>query len=233
MALSFYAARTALPVARVVPAELQDHSISQSPVKKLSYFGYEFEVPWSDLDESQTTLHPKTKPQFMVDLHFHSGLQLIVSAVPPENWVNGLAQDFKVPKQRITLNFGRSDYDVEKTILEFSPDNMHYWSLLPRVHYRDQFLLMIKSIAAMKSAETGIFNIRNQGFQGFQQGNPKQRPPSIYIHLFDKFGSIEFTLVGKDYSDPEGITQSQINRIVESLRRSAVGSAAIGENTNH
>ena len=81
MALSFYAARTALPVARVVPAELQDHSISQSPVKKLSYFGYEFEVPWSDLDESQTTLHPKTKPQFMVELHFHSGLRLIVESL--------------------------------------------------------------------------------------------------------------------------------------------------------
>jgi len=37
---------------------LKDTSVSEAPGTKLSYFGYEFEVPWSDLDESQTKLYP-------------------------------------------------------------------------------------------------------------------------------------------------------------------------------
>jgi hypothetical protein len=60
IALSFYAARTALPVARIVPTELKDHSVSQSPGTKLTYLGYEFEVPWNDLDETKTGCIPRT-----------------------------------------------------------------------------------------------------------------------------------------------------------------------------
>jgi len=59
--LSFYAARKAPPVARVVPTDLKDQSVSEAPGKKLSYFGYEFQIPWSDLDEAQTKLYPKDK----------------------------------------------------------------------------------------------------------------------------------------------------------------------------
>src|SRR5207253_4753487 len=41
------------PIVRVAPAQLTDFSISRSPVRKLSYFGYEFEVPWNDVDEAK------------------------------------------------------------------------------------------------------------------------------------------------------------------------------------
>jgi len=37
-----------------VPMELSDQSISDLPGRKLSYFGYEFEVPWNDLNEEKT-----------------------------------------------------------------------------------------------------------------------------------------------------------------------------------
>jgi hypothetical protein len=60
--LSFYAARKAPPIARVTPTDLKDQSLSQTPGKRLSYFGYEFEIPWSDLDETQTKLYPKDQP---------------------------------------------------------------------------------------------------------------------------------------------------------------------------
>src|SRR5579863_9482415 len=85
--LSFYAARKALPVARIVPTELKDHSVSQAPGTKLSYLGYEFEVPWNDLDEAKTVLYPKDKPQkTRVVLAFQSGLRLMVTAVPPREF---------------------------------------------------------------------------------------------------------------------------------------------------
>src|SRR5690349_11883015 len=34
------------PAVRLAPAQLTDLSISRSSGRKLSYFGYEFEVPW-------------------------------------------------------------------------------------------------------------------------------------------------------------------------------------------
>jgi hypothetical protein len=40
VALSFYAAQKVPPVARVVPTDLKDNSISQAPGLKLSYVGY-------------------------------------------------------------------------------------------------------------------------------------------------------------------------------------------------
>src|SRR6476620_3508106 len=102
VALSFYAARKALPIARVVPADLKDKSVSPTPGRNLSYFGYEFEVPWSDLDETQTKLYPKDKPnKTRVDLHFRSGLRLLVTAIPPGSWATELSKDFNVPPQRV------------------------------------------------------------------------------------------------------------------------------------
>src|SRR2546429_1773968 len=50
-----YLARKA-PVVRVAPAQLRDFSISRSPGRKLSYFGYEFEVPWNDVDEAKSEI---------------------------------------------------------------------------------------------------------------------------------------------------------------------------------
>ncbi len=71
-ALSYYAARKAPAVARIVPTELKDQTVSQAPGSRLSYFGYEFEVPWNDIDETQTKFYPKDKPTRVV-LVFRSG----------------------------------------------------------------------------------------------------------------------------------------------------------------
>lgn len=220
VALSFYAARKAPAVARIVPAELKDTSVSQAPGTKLSYFGYEFEVPWNDLDETQTTLYPKDKPEkTRVDLHFRSGLRLWVTAIPPRSWVKELATDFKVAPEKIESSFGRSDYAFVKTLYEFTPDKMHHWAFMGRGEMRDEFLLMTKSIALSRAAETGIFDVQNQSYKGFQQGNPQVRPYGIEVHLFSDDGSVEMIFFQKDYKNPAGVTQPEINRIVQTLHK--------------
>ena len=84
---------------------------------------------------------------------------------------------------------------------------------------RDQFLLIIKSIALPKSAETGIFNVHTQSFQGFQQGNPQFRKDHIRVELYSDEGSLEMLFLQKDYRNSEGVTQPEINRIVQSLHK--------------
>jgi hypothetical protein len=222
VAFSFYAARNAPPVARVVPTDLKDSTVSAVPGEKLSYFGYEFEIPWSDLDETQTRLYPTASSEkCKVDLHFHSGLRLVVTAIPPKEWVNGLAEKMRVSPQRIYFILGSADYPLVRTVYEFTPDKMNHWAFSSQVQGREEFLLTVKSIAMLKSANTGIFNIQNEHFKGFQEGNPQVRQDGIALQLFSDEGSIEFIFLQRDYQNSVGVTQPEINRIVRSLRRTS------------
>lgn len=223
VALSFYAAKTAPAVASVVPVDLSDKSISAAPGTKLSFFGYEFEVPWTDLDETKTALNPKDKAdQTRVDLHFRSGLRLWVSVVPPRHWANRFAEMGSSP-QGIEAIFGRetvkSDYAFVKALYEFTPEKMNHWALLQRGQIRDEFLLSIKSATLSRSAETGIFNVQNASFKGFQKGNPRVRQAEIIVDLYSDEGAIEMIFLQEDYRDYRGVTQPEINRIVQSLRK--------------
>jgi hypothetical protein len=220
VAFSFYAARTALPITRVVPTDLTDSTVSESPGEELSCFGYVFKVPWNDLDQTQSRLYPagnsvKTK----VDLHFHSGLRLLVTAIPPNEWVNGLGEQMNVSRQSIRSSLGSTDYTLVRSIYEFTPDSMNHWALSPRVHAREEFLLILKSIAMLKSANTGLFNIHNESFKGFQEGNPLVRQDGIALQLFSDQGSIEFIFFQKNYQRSVGLTQPEINCIIHSLQR--------------
>jgi hypothetical protein len=231
VALSFYAAKKVLPVANVVPADLKDHSVSQAPGMVLSYFGYEFEVPWSDLDESKTTLYPKDKPEkTRVVLTFRSGLRLMMTAVPAREFADEFATDFKMPAQKLEAVFGRgaatSDYTFVKNVYEFTPARMHYWSLSSGVHYREQMVLMIKYIMLVKAADTGIFYVQNQDYKGFQQGDPKVRHDELVLDLYSGDNHPEVIFLQKDYHEPVGVTQPEINRIVQSLHRAAPGTVA-------
>jgi hypothetical protein len=225
VALSFDAARRASPVARVVPTDLKDLSMSQVPGRRLSYVGYEFEVPWNDLDESQTRSVPKDHPE-MIALVFRSGLHLIVSASPARVFPNGFAREMKLSPQSLESVFGhgaeQSDYSFHKNLYEFTPDKMHLWALSPSEHYREHFLLTMKAVVlAGSSADTGIFNVRNQNWYGFQLGDPQAHPRRVAVHLYSDDGTIELTFAGSDGQRPVAVTQPEINRIVESLRKVA------------
>lgn len=225
VALSFDAARKAPPAARVVPTELKDLSVSQVPGTKLSYVGYEFEIPWDDLDASQTKQVPKDNPNpFMVALKFRSGRFLLVSASPARVFPDSIAREWKVSPQSLESVFGRgaaqSDYSFLKNLYEFTPDKMHLWALFPSVHYREQMLLLLKTVVLSQSfADTGIFKIQSQDYRGFQLGDPQAHPRMITVHLYSDEGTIELTFSANDPNGPAAITQPEINRIVQSLRK--------------
>jgi hypothetical protein len=224
VALSFYAVKKAPPVTRVVPTDLKDRSVSDAPGSKLSYFGYELEIPWSDLDKAQTKFYPANKPEkTKVDLRFRSGLRLLISAIPPQVWAKELARDSNVSPETSEAVFGhetmKSDYSFIKALCEFTPDKMNHWGFAQRGANRDQFLLIIKSIALPKSAGAGIFKVHSQTYQGFQYGNPQFRKDDIVVDLYSDEGSVEMILFQKDYRNSAGVTQPEVNRIAQSLRK--------------
>jgi hypothetical protein len=230
IALSFYAAQKALPVAKVVPTELKDHSVSQAPGTKLSYLGYEFEVPWSDLDETKTVLYPKDKPEkTRAVLVFRSGLRLMATAVPPREFAQLWATDFKIQPRGVDTLFGAgsstSDYVFVRNVYEYTPSKMHYWSLSPGLHYREQMVLLMKSIMPAKAAETGIFYVQNLDYKGFQQGNPEIRQDRLVLDLYSDESHFELMFLQKDYHNA-AVTQAEINRVIQSLRKAAPTEAA-------
>jgi hypothetical protein len=224
LALTFYAAKKVPGVAKVVPTELTDDTVSPAHGTKLSYLGYDFEIPWTDLDESKTELYPKDKPdKTAVVLTFRSGLRLRVTAFTPGEWATLFATDFKLSPQQFEQFVGhegaKSDYVFLRNLYEFTPDKMHYWAWSSSTHAHDAMVLMLKSIAPAKAAETGIFNVQKGSFRGFQQGSPAARPDQLLVTLYSDDGNVEFTLWQKGYKNPAGITQPEMNRIVQSVHK--------------
>jgi hypothetical protein len=91
---------------------------------------------------------------------------------------------------------------------------------------------MINSIALLKSAESGIVTLQNRTYQGFQEGNPLVRQEGIAIHLFSDEGSMEMIFFQKDYKSFTGVTQPEINRIVQSLHKSSPSIPPTATTTN-
>lgn len=238
VAMSFYSSSKAIPVTRVLPADLKDNLISQAEGTKLSYLGYDFEVPWSDLDESRTELFPKDKPnKTMARFHFRSGLQLLVFTGPPHSFYDQYTKEIKMVPAGFVAAFGSgattSDYEFMKQVLEFSPDRIPHWTTTPAIQSRVAVLLLTKSIIPTKFAQTGIFNLRNGAYEGFQEGNPKDPRTSkdgLFLSLYSSDGSVEIMISEKDYKASGGVTQAEINRIVQSLHRTEP--KAIASSTN-
>ncbi|MGA2233664.1 MAG: hypothetical protein ABSH22_22380 [Tepidisphaeraceae bacterium] len=198
--------------------------MSEAVGAKLSYLGYEFDVPWSDLDESKTELYPKDKlDKRWARLYFRSGLQLIIFTAPPRSMADQLMNtDLKMSPQAFAAVFGQpaagSDYEFMKRVFEFSPNRMHPWALSTTVASREEVLLLVKSIVPSKPAETGIFNVRNASYQGFQQGDPEVRQDTLLLDLYSANGGFEILFAQRNYKNSRGVTQPEINRIVQSLR---------------
>ncbi|HWO34707.1 MAG TPA: hypothetical protein VNO32_38435, partial [Candidatus Acidoferrum sp.] len=150
-----------------------------TPGTKLSYLGYEFETPWSDLDPSKTERYPKDKPdKTAVVLTFRSGLRLRLTAFPNGEWETLFTTDLKLSPQQFEQFVGRegakSDYVFLKSLYEFTPDKMYYWAWPASTHSHDAMVLMLKSIAPAKAAETGIFNLQNASLRGVPAGQPRE-----------------------------------------------------------
>ncbi len=85
---------------------------------------------------------------------------------------------------------------------------------------------MIKSIMPSKAAETGIFYVQNKDYHGFQQGDPKLRQDSLVLDLYSEDNHFEVIFLQKDYHDAASVTQSEINRVIQSLHKTTPREAA-------
>jgi hypothetical protein len=203
------------PIVRETPHTLPDSSVSNTSGKKLSYFGYDFEIPWDDLDESKTMLHPNS-----VVLVFRSGRAMIFFIAPPRSFVRTV--ESMGHKDTLRQIYGdspfESDYALWRLILETTPDKVTLSSTRQDL-VGASMLLTIKGIAI--SEESGIFFLRTKDYKGFQWGNPESRPRHVVADLFSDDSGMEFVFTGKGKGQPMGISQAEINRVLQTVHKAA------------
>jgi len=183
-----------IPEVAQIPVALTDVSVSPAPHKKLSNFGYELELPWDDVDEQKS----KNVGTICVTA-FHSGNAFSFSTFPPKAFVNGVMDKANLDPARFRQIFGddafQSDYGFMSEMLQVTPKQISPFESRNQAVV-GSVMLLLKAIS-MAKADSGIFSIRSQVFQGFQFGNPQSRPPKITAELYSNDGGVDLIFFGR------------------------------------
>ena len=94
------------PVVWTMPAQLSDLSVSRASGKRLSYFGYEFEVPWDDIDQERTRVIGTNK----AIIAFRSGNAISFWCGPPDELMRNLQDDGKINQRDLAQLLGSEAY---------------------------------------------------------------------------------------------------------------------------
>lgn len=204
-----------IPEVKDVPLEIQDTSVNAVPGAKLSYSGYSFEVPWTDLDQSQSKIAPLK--QILV---FRSGVRLLVTTAPPRNFVGLVAKQAggeNILRQEYGEEVVSSDYNFFVRMLNTTPESVSPFGSREAA-VRNSTLLVIKAIAMPEPGRSGIYSFHTGSFQGFQFGSPGNSKNRVSSDLYDENGGFEFIFMDRN-GQPPHIRQADINRVTQSLAR--------------
>jgi hypothetical protein len=212
------------PVVRRIPVELPDLSISRTPGKKLSYFGYEFEVPWDDIDQAKSRIVGANR----AIIAFRSGNALSVWSGSPHEFVNTTLSSGKINRDTFRKIYGdaalESDYSFQRIILEATPNKIT--PLMPKeLAISQAMLLVMKAISLPSGADSGIFAVTTGEFHGFQFGQPQSSPRGINVELYSDNASLAF-IFSKKLNGPIVITQPDINRVLQTIHKISAETAA-------
>ena len=215
--LEAYSAARKLPFVKRTPVALTDLSISRAPGAKLSYFGYEFDLPWTDIDGEKT----KVVGGNMAIIAFRSGNAISFWSGPPHEFMNYLLEQGKIDRETFGKLYGDealwSDYNFQRLILETTPDKVALFSRR-RTAVSQGLLLFVKAISVPGDPNSGIFAIQGKEFKGFQYGVPQNPPKRLVVQLFPDNGHLDFVF-GQKKDGPTIISQADINRIVQTIHK--------------
>ena len=208
-----------VPALKVAPLKLADYSVSNSSGTTLSYFGYEFDVPWNANFKQKVG-------KGLVEIQFESGQNVIF--IVPENQsglLTELVEDHSLNMGDLRLVFGdlmkRSAYEQYGVLLNTTPESIQAFG--PRAEaVRGVTLLTIKAIAFGPGMESGAFSFDLPGKRGFQIGDP-QKSTRVDLEVFDTTGH-HFEILCGSTNGNFRFSQPELNRILTSLHAESVPS---------
>jgi hypothetical protein len=220
-----------LPFVRRTPVVLPDTSVSQESGTNLSYFGYDFEVPWTDLDKEKTKIISGNKAIIV----FRSGNVLSVWSGQPHEFMDDVLKEANFSRYDFRKLYGdealESDYNFKRLILESTPDKI---TLLNSSQSASSqwVLLMLKAICVPGDPNSGIFVVQGREFKGFQYGRPQNPPRKLSVELFPENGHLDL-IFGQKQNGTTVISQADINRIVQTIHKAPVELAIRTEKTHN
>jgi hypothetical protein len=198
-----------IPIASMKPVELGDQSINENNGTKLSYFGYDFEVPWQDVDTDN--IQSKT----IALIPFRSGLGILVGHGSTHDLMDTVMSGMKTDLAHFRAAYGdeatHSDYEFLSLALNTTPNQVSLFDSKADVA-RKSTLVLYKAI--MVPGDSGIFELQTPEFKGFQYGDPRKHPKKVTVYLASANGIIEFTFSQKDMK-PLTTSQADINRVIQ------------------
>jgi hypothetical protein len=211
-----------VPAVNVAPLKLADYSVSNSSGKTLSYFGYEFDVPWSANFKQKVG-------KGLVEVQFESGQNVIF--IVPQNQsglLTEIVEDHSLNMGDLRLVFGvlmkRSAYEQYGVLLGTTPGSIRAFG--PRAEaVRGVTLLTIKAIAFGPGLESGAFSFDLPDKRGFQIGDP-QKSRRVDLEVFDTAGHHIEILCGSTNGNIR-FSQPELNRILKSLHAASVPSGLV------
>jgi hypothetical protein len=205
-----------VPVLRQTPAPFRDSAFTESTGRKIAFCGSAFDVPWSDLDEAKTKMGANS-----TILYFDSGLVVVLKCLPAREFVEGALSSINVSSTNFRRAFGesavQSDYGLWRLILETTPDAM----TLGTPHRRQGAIMamLVLKATATPPADSGIFAIHTDEFEGFQYQDPHARPKSVLMDLFAQDRGLEFIFLSSYKDASPHLSQADINRIVRTIHK--------------
>jgi hypothetical protein len=206
-----------VPFLNRTPVELTDLSVSTAPGMKLSYFGYEFEIPWTDIDKEKTKVVGGNKAL----IAFRSGNVLMVWSAEPHEFMNNLLAQMKLDQGNFQRIYGdgvlKSDYSLMRLILETTPNRITI-SGTKETDVSQQMLLIVKAVCVPGDPDSGIFDMSGKKFKGFQYGRPQSPPKHVNVELFPEDGHLDLFFEQKK-NGSVAISQADINRVVQTIHK--------------
>jgi hypothetical protein len=197
----------------VVPKPLPATAAETSIGKSFSYFGYEFESPWTEVAFERKT-------QSVAVLNFSGGQAISVldwsdGDGPLQALKGGGADSAAALEPVFGAEATRSNYAFISRILKVTPGDLRVFSSRQKM-VRNSVLLRIKQID-LPRIKHGVYSFQTNSFRGFQKGDPL-RDGVVIIEAFDaQDHKIPLWIGAKPDASPKP-TQADINRILYSFR---------------
>ncbi|HEY3929309.1 MAG TPA: hypothetical protein VGL89_13125 [Candidatus Koribacter sp.] len=203
-------------VVKLLPALLPDSTVDGRPSQTRTALGYQFEIPFADVDESQTKL---TDHSFVMKSHGHEWAFGVLAGGPKQDVKD--MESMSGHHGRVAAGmFGdalQSDYVLRERIYGATPSRVSPF-MSDRVAAGEYMILVIKGVMLPSEAQSGFYEVSSATLKGFQFGNPAVAK-QLNIELFDDQGSVSFMIGQQAENGKMPLTQAQINRLIQSVRR--------------
>ena len=194
----------------IVPTSLTDLAVNRSPGAKFSYFGFEFEAPW-------TGVKLRRGGQSIVVLDFQNGGVVSISKGSSE--LASMKEEAAKEGRDIKSVFGgraiESDYEMESTILHLTPRDLRLFSSRKEMT-SNSVLLTLKGIYT-GNAKGGIYSFQTDYVKGFQIGS-LSADNLVTVDAFDQQDRKIQLIIGNEMHSKFKVSQTDVNRVWASLR---------------